>query len=139
MNVVSIIRRALEIFQEDFISSQYDKEVIMAELDRTQLIRIITNLVTNALHAVEDNVNPKILVKVYQYKADVLIDVIDNGKGISEEFKALIFEPKFTTKSSGMGLGLPMIKNIIEAYGGQISFVSKKGIGTTFTVRLPKS
>lgn len=139
LNVVSIVRRALEIFQEDFISSEFDEEVIMAELDRTQLIRIITNLVTNALHAVEDNVNPKILVKLYQYKGDVLIDVIDNGKGISEEFKALIFEPKFTTKSSGMGLGLPMIKNIIEAYGGEISFVSKKGIGTTFTVRLPKS
>lgn len=138
LNVVSIVRRALEIFQEDYIDFKCDKDVIMANLDRTQLIRILTNLVTNALHAVESNVNPKILIKLYTYKEDVIIDVIDNGKGIAEEFKALVFEPKFTTKTSGMGLGLPMIKNIIEGFGGDISFVSKQGVGTTFTVRLPK-
>ncbi|MDA9363354.1 ATP-binding protein, partial [Polaribacter sp.] len=46
---------------------------------------------------------------------------------------------KFTTKSSGMGLGLPMIKNIVEAYGGSISFTSKEGIGTVFTVIIPKT
>ena len=51
--------------------------------------------------------------------------------------KDLVFEPKFTTKSSGMGLGLPIIKNIIEAYHGSISFTSKKDIGTIFTVILP--
>ena len=138
LNVVSIVRRALEIFQEDYIDFKCDEDVIMANLDRTQLIRILTNLVTNALHAVESNVNPKILIKLYTYKEDVIIDVIDNGKGIAEEFKALVFEPKFTTKTSGMGLGLPMIKNIIEGFGGDISFVSKQGVGTTFTVRLPK-
>lgn len=138
LNVVSIVRRSLEIFQEDYIDFKCDEDVIMANLDRTQLIRILTNLVTNALHAVESNVNPKILIKLYTYKEDVIIDVIDNGKGIAEEFKALVFEPKFTTKTSGMGLGLPMIKNIIEGFGGDISFVSKQGVGTTFTVRLPK-
>ena len=53
--------------------------------------------------------------------------VSDNGKGIPEEVKDLIFEPKFTTKTSGMGLGLPMIKNIIEAYDGSISFSSCTG------------
>lgn len=138
LNVVSVVRRSLEIFQEDYISFQADEDVIEADLDRTQLIRVITNLVTNALHAVEDNVDPRILIKIYSYKDRVLVDVIDNGKGISEEFKGLIFEPKFTTKSSGMGLGLPMVKNIIETYGGSVSFVSKKGIGTTFTISLPK-
>jgi two-component system nitrogen regulation sensor histidine kinase NtrY len=50
----------------------------------------------------------------------------------------LIFEPKFTTKSSGMGLGLPMIKNIIEAYEGEIYFTSTEGQGSIFTVVLPK-
>ena len=70
---------------------------------------------------------------------NIKIIVSDNGKGISEEVKDLIFEPKFTTKSSGMGLGLPMIKNIIEAYDGSISFTSKEGIGTVFSVILPKT
>ena len=70
---------------------------------------------------------------------NIKIIVSDNGKGISEEVTELIFEPKFTTKSSGMGLGLPMIKNIIEAYDGSISFTSKEGIGTVFSVILPKT
>ena len=58
---------------------------------------------------------------------------------IKEEVEHLIFEPKFTTKTSGMGLGLPMIKNIIEAYDGSINFSSKEGQGTVFTVILPKN
>jgi signal transduction histidine kinase len=49
-----------------------------------------------------------------------------------------VFEPKFTTKSSGMGLGLGMVKNIVETYNGSISFTSKAGKGTVFTVRFPK-
>ena len=57
---------------------------------------------------------------------------------ISHETKDKVFEPKFTTKSSGMGLGLPMIKNIIEYYGGTISFISSINNGTVFTVILPK-
>ena len=75
---------------------------------------------------------------VLSEKNNVKITVTDNGKGISEKVKDLIFEPKFTTKSSGMGLGLAMIKNIIEAYDGTISFTSEVGIGTVFTVILPK-
>ena len=62
----------------------------------------------------------------------------DNGKGISDDLKDLIFEPKFTTKTSGMGLGLAITKNIIEAYNGSISFTSKEGKGTVFTVVLQK-
>ena len=61
----------------------------------------------------------------------------DNGIGISTENTAHIFEPKFTTKNSGMGLGLAIIKNIIENYKGTITFVSEEGKGTTFTATLP--
>jgi signal transduction histidine kinase len=136
--VIDVVGRSLDIFQEDYIRFNADDKVIEAELDRTQLIRVITNLVTNALHAVEGKKQPKILVKIRQDEKFVMIDVVDNGKGISEEFEDLIFEPKFTTKNSGMGLGLPMIKNIVENYGGSISFLSRRDIGTTFTVELPK-
>jgi signal transduction histidine kinase len=136
--VIDVVSRSLDIFQEDYIRFNADDKVIEAELDRTQLIRVITNLVTNALHAVEGKKHPKILVKIRQDEKFVMIDVVDNGKGISEEFEDLIFEPKFTTKNSGMGLGLPMIKNIVENYGGSISFLSRVDIGTTFTVELPK-
>ena len=68
----------------------------------------------------------------------VKITVEDNGNGISEENESKIFEPKFTTKSSGMGLGLAMVKNIVETYKGNITFTSQQGLGTTFTVTFPK-
>jgi signal transduction histidine kinase len=68
----------------------------------------------------------------------VKISVADNGVGIADEVKDKVFEPKFTTKSSGMGLGLGMVKNIVETYNGQISFTSQAGKGTVFTVVFPK-
>lgn len=138
IDVVQVVGLALDIFSEKYISYLPQKEEIFANLDKTQLIRIVTNLVKNATQAISQEENPLIEVKVLSEKKFVKIVVSDNGKGISDDVKDLIFEPKFTTKSSGMGLGLPMIKNIIEAYEGSISFTSELGIGTVFTVILPK-
>ena len=138
INVAEVVKLALDIFNEDYISYSFAEETLMANLDKTQLIRIVTNLVTNATQATEGIENPKIQVKVSSENESIKIDVTDNGKGIDDSVEHLIFEPKFTTKSSGMGLGLPMIKKIIEAYNGSISFTSSKKRGTTFTVILPK-
>ena len=138
IDVVKVVKLALEIFGEKYISYLPKEKQIFANLDKTQLIRIVTNLVKNAIQAIDKEEKPLIEVKVFSEKDSVKIIVSDNGKGIEEDVKALIFEPKFTTKSSGMGLGLPMIKNIIEAYEGTISFTSKIGFGTVFTVILPK-
>jgi signal transduction histidine kinase len=138
IEVISIVKLALDIFNEDFITYTTKETELFANLDKTQLIRIVTNLVKNALQASEKEENPIIDVKVSLEKNNIKIRVSDNGKGIPEDVKKLIFEPKFTTKSSGMGLGLPMIKNIIEAYDGTISFTSQQGIGTVFTVILPR-
>lgn len=138
IDVISVVKLALDIFNEDFINYIPKEEELFANLDKTQLIRIVTNLVKNAMQASEREENPVIDVFVLSENNNIKIIVSDNGKGISEEVKYLIFEPKFTTKSSGMGLGLPMIKNIIEAYDGQISFTSKEGVGSEFTVVLPK-
>src|SRR5690606_20373486 len=138
LNVVSIVRLALEIFTEEYIHFMAESEEIVAKLDRTQLIRIITNLVKNALQAVPDVESPRILVTVAGEGKKVKITVADNGVGIPEELGTRIFEPKFTTKSSGTGLGLGMVKNIVENYGGTITFTSKLGKGTVFTVKFPK-
>ena len=67
----------------------------------------------------------------------ICIAVQDNGIGISEENMDKIFEPKFTTKNSGMGLGLGMVKNIVENSQGSIEFTSEEGVGTTFKVLYP--
>lgn len=138
IEVVSVVKLALDIFNEDAISFTSNEKEIFANLDKTQLIRIVNNLVKNATQAIDKEENPKIEVKVISDNKNVTILVSDNGKGIPDEVKDLIFEPKFTTKTSGMGLGLGMIKNIIEAYDGSISFESKVGMGTVFTVILPK-
>ena len=139
INVITVVKLALDIFNEGFITYITEETELFANLDKTQLIRIVTNLIKNAMQASEKEENPIIEVKVVSETDNVKITVSDNGKGISEELKSLIFEPKFTTKSSGMGLGLPMVKNIIEAYDGNISFTSQEGVGTIFTVILPKS
>ena len=107
-------------------------------MDRTQLIRIITNLVKNAIQAIPEAQEEKsILVTVKKEENNVLIVVKDNGVGMEKENLHRIFEPKFTTKNSGMGLGLGIIKNIIENYKGTITFETESGKGTTFTVSLP--
>mgnify|MGYP001819208199 CR=1 FL=1 len=138
LNVVEVVKYALDIFTEDYISFYPKTESIVAELDKTQLIRVVTNLVKNATHALVEVENKKIEVTVEDRNGDVRISVADNGKGINDSDKDKIFEPKFTTKSSGMGLGLPMVKNIVEAYDGNISFVTELDKGTVFNIILPK-
>lgn len=138
LNVVSVVELALDIFNEEFIVFESDEKVIISKMDRTQLIRIITNLVKNAIQAIpEDQEEKSILVRVKKERNNVLIIVQDNGIGMEQQNLHRIFEPKFTTKTSGMGLGLGIIKNIIENYKGTITFETQFGRGTTFTVSLP--
>ena len=138
LNVVKIVKLALDIFNEDYIVFTTESEEIIAKFDRTQLIRVVTNLVKNAVQAMPANQTPKIGINVAENNGNVVITVSDNGSGVSEENKQKVFEPKFTTKTSGMGLGLAMVKNIVETYKGSISFVSEKDKGTTFIVTFPK-
>ena len=138
INIVEVVKHATEIFTESYISFSADTEILIMNLDKLQITRVVTNLIKNAIHAVEETEIPIVKVNVVAKTTKLIIEVIDNGKGIADEDKDKVFEPKFTTKTSGMGLGLPMIKNIIEAYGGTLSFESQKNIKTIFTVLLPK-
>ncbi|SDM13814.1 His Kinase A (phospho-acceptor) domain-containing protein [Kriegella aquimaris] len=139
LNVVEIVKLALDIFNENYIHFIADEDEIVAKMDRTQLIRVVTNLVKNAIQAVPEVEAPSILVSVTSEENYLKLCVADNGVGIADDFSGKIFEPKFTTKSSGMGLGLGMVKNIVETYKGSIEFTSKPGKGTVFTVKLPKA
>ncbi|TCK67718.1 phospho-acceptor domain-containing protein [Winogradskyella wandonensis] len=139
LNVVHVVKLALDIFNESYIQYFPDEEEVIAKFDRTQLIRVVTNLVKNGIQAIpKDSENPKIEVRVFTDDENVNITVADNGMGISEDNSLKIFEPKFTTKTSGMGLGLAMVKNIVETYGGTITFTSEYGKGTIFTVTFPR-
>jgi len=138
LDVSNVVKLALDIFRERNIAFAKADQEIRAKFDRTQLIRVVTNLVKNAIQATKNIESPKILVDVQTIGSDVHITVSDNGIGITEENKPKIFEPKFTTKTSGMGLGLAMVKNIMETYNGSINFTSQEGKGTVFTVTFPK-
>ncbi|KFC61167.1 histidine kinase [Flavobacterium gilvum] len=138
LNVVEVVELTLDIFHEDFIVFECSEKEIISKIDRTQLIRVVTNLIKNAIQAIPENQETKmILVTVERIENEVIITIKDNGTGINPEHINNIFEPKFTTKNSGMGLGLGIIKNIIENYNGTITFETKFGRGTIFIVTLP--
>ncbi|WP_394338022.1 sensor histidine kinase [Flavobacterium alvei] len=138
LNVVDVVELTMDIFNEEYIHFKAEQEEIISKIDRTQLVRIITNLVKNALQAIPENQeNKAVCVNIKKASSNVIITIADNGIGIDTHNFNRIFDPKFTTKSSGMGLGLSIIKNIIENYNGTITFESQKGKGTTFRVSLP--
>ena len=139
IDVVEVVKQALDIFMEDYISFFPKQKSIIAKFDKTQVIRILTNLVKNATQSLEEVENKKLEVTVAEDNENICITIADNGKGISEEDEDKVFEPKFTTKTSGMGLGLAMAKNIVDAYNGSISFTSQINKGTVFKVKLPKN
>jgi nitrogen fixation/metabolism regulation signal transduction histidine kinase len=138
LNVVEVVELAMDIFNEEYLVFEKEAPEIISKIDRTQLIRIITNLVKNAIQSIPEQQEIKaISVSVKKELEHVLIVVKDNGIGIQPKDINRIFEPKFTTKSSGMGLGLGIIKNIIENYKGTITFETEYEKGTTFIVSLP--
>ena len=76
-------------------------------------------------------------LQAYQRDGRGLLDIIDNGKGMSPETKARMFDAFYTTKREGSGLGLPTVRKIVEAHGGTISCESEVGRGTRFSISLP--
>lgn len=102
--------------------------------DIIKMDAVFINLIINAIQSMERG--GKIEIKIYSQYDDVLIDFIDSGSGIPEDSIAKIFEPLFTTKQKGTGLGLASCKNIVEQHGGKITV---KNNPTTFTIRLPKN
>ena len=111
-------------------------ENIAVLADEKQLSRALINILKNAKQAVSEIETPHINVSLTGSKIGVVVAIRNNGKGISPEIQSRIFEPSFTTKTSGMGLGLAITKNIIEQFGGTISFETDE-TGTVFFVDLP--
>lgn len=137
INVNDTVQRTLELYKEapiDFDAT----EQYYAQLDVTQLVRIVNNLITNAIQACEGVTNSKINVRLAGDNDWVYFSVEDNGEGIPLALQERIFEPTFTTKTSGMGLGLSMVKSIAEAYGGAVEFKSVPDKRTRFQVRFPR-
>lgn len=132
-NVVNLYDNA------DNIEFHYDYDVSKDHTfngDKTNLNSAIGNLIKNAVQAIGSKPNGRIDVVLTALDGKYEISIKDNGKGIKEEDKKMIFVPNFTTKSGGSGVGLSLAYNIIQASGGTITFESLEGVGTTFFIEL---
>ncbi|NUP09806.1 MAG: PAS domain-containing protein [Polyangiaceae bacterium] len=107
----------------------------VVNIDFDQMRQVLINLVQNAVEVIaKDGV---VRVRAIRQSDETVIEVIDNGKGISAELKESIWKPLFTTKKRGTGLGLPIVVNIVARHEGRVSFDSALGKGTTFRITLP--
>ncbi|MBO9204872.1 MULTISPECIES: sensor histidine kinase [Niastella] len=120
----------------DFKWSPIEHRVLLFA-DRTQLNRLFTNLLQNAVEACANRDHRVIRMNEHLNGEYITVSVTDNGEGIPEQTQSRIFTPNFTTKTSGTGLGLAMSKGIVEQAKGEIWFVTKEGVGTTFYVKIP--
>ena len=107
----------------------------LVRADRTLLGRAVTNLIENALHAMPGG--GRLAIAVSAEAGEILLTVSDSGVGMDQEALERAFEPYFSTKATGTGLGLPIARRNVELNGGRISIASARGKGTTVTVKLP--
>jgi len=139
VDIFEVISQAVTIFKqmEDFkIVFNAPAEPFFISADKDQLLRSFNNVLKNAIEAVPPGRFGVIEISYELHDKGILILVKDNGNGIPENMREKIFEPNFTTKSSGTGLGLVFVKNSIENAGGKVWFETAPGMGTTFFISL---
>jgi nitrogen fixation/metabolism regulation signal transduction histidine kinase len=139
-DVIPIIQQSAALFRDQsdceiFFNCDYEDCIIIS--DQNQILRVFNNLIKNALQAIPGDRKGRIQITLSKTDSVCEISFQDNGTGIPTERQTRIFSPNFTTKTAGMGLGLAMVKNIIDNSSGQIWFETDPGEGTTFYVSLP--
>jgi len=117
------------------VNTEIPSELPPVFVDPRQIGQVLDNLITNAYQAMPDG--GKLIISAQAEKEKVSFSITDTGCGISNENMKKIFEPLFTTRARGIGLGLAVSKNLVEVNGGSIEVESEEGKGSTFTVILP--
>lgn len=142
VNLINIILEAINPYNKEinieFLFTPLLKNKCLIISDEKQLIRALDNLIQNAIHAIQNHESGKIVIELKELSEFWSINIIDNGIGIKDSDQKKLFQPHFTTKSTGKGLGLAIVNKTITEYGGTISYESEYGKGTSFNVRLPK-
>ena len=126
-----------KIVKPDTVKINMPSNFVYAMCDFARLEIVFTNLIINAVQAM--NNSGQINIELFDEENNVLIKISDTGSGIPQDVLPQIFEPLFTTKQIGTGLGLASCKKIIEQHNGVINVASTVGSGTTFTITLPKN
>jgi len=134
------LERVVNLFKNNnvkFISNlQNVASPPLVMVDKTHLTRVLNNLIKNSLQSESTSRPIRVLVELKIERKDYLILIKDNGSGIPKSIQDKIFEPNFTTKNSGMGLGLAMVKKIMNDLRGSVSYKTSKE-GTEFELRIP--
>jgi nitrogen fixation/metabolism regulation signal transduction histidine kinase len=142
IEITGIIKTATDLYQHHgnirIVTEVLDNEIFVLA-DRKQLLRVFNNLLQNAVQAIGKKEDGQIRILVSREGDFCTTAISDNGTGITEEQAQKIFSPSFTTKSSGMGLGLAMVRSILAIINGTVSFESEAGKGATFIVKIPVS
>lgn len=140
INIGELLSHVTSTFSQQDVNIQLEipGETPSVMLDRTQVVRVLNNVIKNAQQALEQNTADKTIhISLTTDKQHIKICIADNAGGIPEHIKPSIFEPKFTTKSQGMGLGLAMCKTIITSMNGEIWFEDNTIGGTNFYISIP--
>jgi signal transduction histidine kinase len=133
-SVVQLFENTKDVkIEADF--HQNEKVRILA--DKEQLSRVFINIIKNGIQSIPEGLQGRIYIELTTYGNSVKVTIEDNGSGISESRKDKLFQPSFTTKTKGMGMGLAIVKNIINNANGEIWFESEEGKGTKFFVEFP--
>ena len=139
-DVIPLIQQSAALFRDQSdceITFETNLQECSIKADPNQILRVFNNLIKNALQAIPGDRQGLIRIKLVIVDDYCEIRFQDNGSGIPNEKQTRIFSPNFTTKTAGMGLGLAMVKNIIDNTSGRIWFETEPGEGTTFYVSLP--
>jgi PAS domain S-box-containing protein len=139
--ITQIINRFSELVKPTLKKHRLNLQMQVAEdlpqvkIDEQKIEQVLWNVFLNAIQASDPG--KKIILTLNQRNHNVILSISDEGGGISESQIKKVFQPFFSTRTQGSGLGLPISKKIIEKHGGRISVKSEAGKGTTFTIELP--
>jgi signal transduction histidine kinase len=142
LDLLPVLENVIEVFRQDAnckIELKTDLRSILIKADKDQMVRTFNNLIKNALQAIPEDRDGIIEIVISKEEHNIHIEVKDNGIGIPLEKRPNIFVPYFTTKTTGTGLGLAMVKQIIENHNGTIYFESEDNKGTSFIIDLPEA
>jgi len=141
VDLQALLTSAVEFHQgEGGVKIHFEKELFFptnVNTDKEQMLRVFNNLLRNAIQAIPGDREGEIHIRLEQQGKNYRLSIADNGSGIPADLKDKIFSPNFTTKNAGMGLGLALVKNIVENSQGKVWFESTEDLGTTFFIELP--
>lgn len=139
INLFDVLQNVTRLFQQNTECeiTLTSSESLFMLADKEQCLRVFTNLLKNAEQSIPENRKGKIEISATLIENEIIVKIQDNGCGISDEAKNKLFTPNFTTKSTGTGFGLTMVKSTIVSFNGTISFETEINVGTVFTVVFP--